>query len=118
MFGRADILLEKVVKNLTIPSSCLIDRNGKGDGAVMVVTDGKIHRASVKIGMDTGLRAEIVRGLANNAQVVLQPDPSIADGTRSTSSRSMCRPPRARRTRGIDTGDPRLESSRISLEGG
>jgi HlyD family secretion protein len=81
MFGRADILLEKVVNNLTIPSSCLIDRNGKGDGAVMVVKDGKIHRANVKVGMDTGLRAEIVTGLAENDQVIVQPDPSIAEGT-------------------------------------
>ena len=81
MFGRADILLEKVVKNLTVPSSCLIDRNGKGDGAVMVVKDGKIKRVNVKVGMDTGLRAEIVHGLAENDQVILQPDPSIADGT-------------------------------------
>jgi HlyD family secretion protein len=81
MFVRADILLEKVVKNLTVPSSCLIDRNGKGDGAVMVVKDGKIDRVNVKVGMDTGLRAEIVTGLGENDQVILQPDPSIADGT-------------------------------------
>jgi HlyD family secretion protein len=81
MFGRADILLEKVVKNLTVPSSCLIDRNGKGDGAVMVIRDGKIYRVNVKVGMDTGLRAEIVNGLAENDQVIVQPDPSIADGT-------------------------------------
>jgi HlyD family secretion protein len=81
MFGRADILLEKVVKNLTVPSSCLIDRNGKGDGAVMVVKDGKIDRVNVKVGMDTGLRAEIERGLTENDKVILQPDPSIAEGT-------------------------------------
>ena len=81
MFGRADILLEKVVKNLTVPSSCLIDRNGKGDGAVMVVKDGEIHRVNVKVGMDTGLRAEIMTGIAENEQVILQPDPSIAEGT-------------------------------------
>jgi HlyD family secretion protein len=81
MFGRADILLEKIVKNLTVPSSCLIDRNGKGDGAVMVVRDGKIYRVNVKVGMDTGLRAEIVKGLTEDDQVVIQPDPSMADGT-------------------------------------
>jgi HlyD family secretion protein len=81
MFGRADILLEKIVENLTIPSSCLIDRNGKGDGAVIVVKDGKIHRTNVKVGMDTGLRAEIVNGLSDNDQVILQPDPSITEGT-------------------------------------
>ena len=44
MFGRAEILLEKLIKNLTIPSSCLVQRNGKGEGAVLVVRDGEVHR--------------------------------------------------------------------------
>ena len=73
--------LRKSSRILTVPSSCLIDRNGKGEGAVIVVKDGKIHRVNVHVGMDTGLRAEIVDGLTDNDQVILQPDPSIADGT-------------------------------------
>ncbi len=81
MFGRADILLDRVITSLTVPSSCLIDRNGKGDGAVLVVKDGKIRRVNVKVGMDTGVRAEIAQGLSEHDQVVLQPDPSITDGT-------------------------------------
>jgi HlyD family secretion protein len=82
MFGRAFIVLEKLIKNLTVPSSCLIDRNGKGEGAVLIVRDGKVHRVNVHVGMDTGLRAEIVDGLADRDQVILQPDPSITEGTR------------------------------------
>jgi len=81
MFGRALILLEKLIKNLTVPSSCLIDRNGKGEGAVLTVKDGKVHRVSVHVGMDTGLRAEIIDGLADDDLIILQPDASIADGT-------------------------------------
>ncbi len=81
MFGRAFIVLEKLIKNLTVPSSCLIDRNGKGEGAVLVVNDGKVHRVKVHVGMDTGLHAEIVDGLNENDQVILQPDPSVAEGT-------------------------------------
>ena len=91
MFGRADIMLEKSIKNLTVPSSCLIDRNGKGDGAVLVVRDGKVRRVHVHVGMDTGLRAEIVDGITDHDQVILQPDPSIADGTaRSGRIRGAC----------------------------
>jgi len=81
MFGRALILLEKLIKSLTVPSSCLIDRNGKGEGAVLTVRDGKVHRVNVHVGMDTGLRAEIIDGLAEQDQVILQPDASIAEGT-------------------------------------
>jgi RND family efflux transporter MFP subunit len=81
MFGRADILLEKIVKNLTLPSSCLIDRNGKGEGAVLAVKDGKIKRVNVHVGMDTGLRAEITAGVDEDDLIILQPDPSVPDGT-------------------------------------
>ena len=82
MFGRAAILLEKLIKSLTIPSSCLIDRNGKGEGAVLVVRDGEIHRVNVHVGIDTGLRVEVVNGLDEDDLVVLQPDASIAEGTK------------------------------------
>ena len=58
----------------------------------MVVKDGKIHRVNVKVGMDTGLRAEIVHGLAENDQVILQPDPSIADGNRRPGRSRGSRP--------------------------
>ncbi len=81
MFGRATILLEKVIKNLTIPSSCFVKRNGKGEGEIMVVRDGKVHRVNVHVGMDTGLRSEIIDGLKDEDLVVLQPDASVADGT-------------------------------------
>jgi RND family efflux transporter MFP subunit len=81
MFGRATILLEKVVKNLTIPSSCFIVRNGKGEGEILVVRDGKVHRVKVRVGMDTGLRSEIIDGLKDEDLVVLQPDASVVDGT-------------------------------------
>jgi RND family efflux transporter MFP subunit len=81
MFGRADILLEKIIKNLTVPSSCLIDRNGKGEGALLVVKDGKIERRNVHVGMDTGLRAEITDGITESDLIILQPDPSVAEGT-------------------------------------
>jgi RND family efflux transporter MFP subunit len=81
MFGRATILLEKIIKNLTIPSSCFIRRNGKGEGEIMAIRDGKVHRLNVHVGMDNGLRSEIVDGLKDDDLVVLQPDASVADGT-------------------------------------
>jgi RND family efflux transporter MFP subunit len=81
MFGRATILLEQVIKNLTIPSSSFIERNGKGEGKVVVIRDGKTRRVNVHVGMDSGLRSEIITGLKDDDLVVLQPDASVADGT-------------------------------------
>jgi RND family efflux transporter MFP subunit len=82
MFGRAEILLEKLIKNLSIPSSCLTERNGKGEGAVLVVRDGEVHRVPIHIGLDSGLRVEVTSGLNEGDLVILQPDASIPDGTK------------------------------------
>jgi HlyD family secretion protein len=82
MFGRAEIVLEKLIKSLTIPSSCLVQRDGKGVGAVLVVRDGELKRVPIRVGLDNGLRVEVTSGLNENDQIVLQPDASIVDGTK------------------------------------
>jgi RND family efflux transporter MFP subunit len=81
MWGRGEILLEKGTKNLVLPSSCLTERNGQGDGTVLVVVDGKVHRRRVHVGRDDGVQIEILSGLDPNAQVVIQPDTSMSEGT-------------------------------------
>jgi RND family efflux transporter MFP subunit len=81
MYGRAEIILEKATTNLTVPSSAILDRDSKGKGTVEIVRDGKMYRQSVVIGRDTGTVAEIVSGLEPDADVVVQPDISMADGT-------------------------------------
>jgi HlyD family secretion protein len=82
MFGRGEIILEKDTSNLTVPSSCVLEKNSKGEGAVQVVKDGKTYKLSVQIGRDDGVRAEILSGLSADSLVILQPDASIADGTK------------------------------------
>ncbi len=82
MFGRAEILLEKLIKNLSIPSSCLVQRNGKGDGAVFVVKDGELRRVPIRVGLDNGLRVEVTSGLSETDQIVLRPDASDPEGTK------------------------------------
>ena len=46
MYGRAIIELEPPSKNFTIPASCLIEQNAKGEGEVYVVKDGKVKRSA------------------------------------------------------------------------
>ena len=81
MYGRAEIILEKATKNLSVPSSAILERDSKGKGIVEIVRDGKMYRQSVVIGRDTGTLAEIVSGLDPDAEVIVQPDISMADGT-------------------------------------
>ncbi|MGC8643669.1 MAG: efflux RND transporter periplasmic adaptor subunit, partial [Isosphaeraceae bacterium] len=80
MYGQALIVLEPPSKNLIIPATCLIEQNGKGVGAVFVVRDGKVNKVPVQIGKDDGRNAEILSGLHDNDDVVLQITPGIAEG--------------------------------------
>src|SRR5271157_2727390 len=81
MYGRAVIELEPPSKNLTIPSTCLIEQDSHGDGAVFVVRDGKVTRVKIRVGKDSGLRVEVLSGLREDDQVIAQITPSITAGT-------------------------------------
>jgi RND family efflux transporter MFP subunit len=80
MYGRAIIELEPPSKNLSIPATCLIEQNGKGEGAVYIVKDGKVKRTAIKVGKDNGLQVEVLGGLAADDELVAQPTSSITDG--------------------------------------
>ena len=67
---------------MTIPSSCLLERDGKGNASVLVVRGGEVHRAKIHVGIDNGLRVEVAKGLLDGDLVILQPDPSIPEGTK------------------------------------
>ncbi len=80
MYGRAIIELEPPSQNLTIPSTCLIEQDGRGEGAVYVIRDGKVARVKVRVGKDSGLRVEVLSGLTEEDQVVAQITASISEG--------------------------------------
>ena len=81
MYGRAVIILQKATPHLTVPSTALLDRDSEGKGTVEVVRDGKLYRQSVIVNRDNGTLAEIISGLEPDAQVIVKPDVSMADGT-------------------------------------
>ena len=80
MYGTARIEVEPPSQNLRIPSTCLIEQTGQGQGAVYVVRDGKAHRQPVQVGLDDGREVEIVGGLAPEDQVIVRYNGTIADG--------------------------------------
>ena len=80
MYGRAIIELEPPSNNLTIPSTCLIQQDGHGEGAVFVVRDSKVTRVKIRVGKDSGLRVEVLSGLTEDDQVIAQITPSISEG--------------------------------------
>ncbi|QEH33447.1 Multidrug resistance protein MdtA precursor [Aquisphaera giovannonii] len=80
MFGRVLIELEPPTKNLTIPSTCLLERGEGGKGAVFVVQDGKVKRKQVRAGMDNGRLVEILDGLSEKDEVVAEVTASLTEG--------------------------------------
>jgi HlyD family secretion protein len=80
MYGQALIVLEPPSKNLVIPATCLIKQNGKGEGAVFVVRDGKVMEVPVRVGKDNGSSVEVLSGLNENDDVIAQITPAIAEG--------------------------------------
>jgi RND family efflux transporter MFP subunit len=80
MYGRAVIELEPPSKNLTIPSTCLIEQDGHGEGAAYVLRNNKVTRAKIQVGKDNGLRVEVLSGLKEDDLVISQMTPSISEG--------------------------------------
>jgi HlyD family secretion protein len=79
MYGNVTIVVQPASKNLTVPSSALLEQMG-GKGFVYVVRDGKARRLPVAIVQDDGVQAEIASGLRPDDQVVVRYNGAIADG--------------------------------------
>ena len=80
MYGTASLHLEPASKNLTIPSTCLIEQSSAGQGAVYLVVDGKVRRRPVVVVADDGGTAEIADGLKPDDRVIARYNGTIAEG--------------------------------------
>ena len=80
MYGTGTIEVTPPSKNLSIPSACLIEQSGQGEGAVYVVKDGKVRRQPVRVGADNGSEIEVLSGLEPDDQVIVRYSGSIAEG--------------------------------------
>lgn len=73
MYGVATLILETNISNLTIPSTCLTGKAEAGKSSVYVVRNGRAKEVPVKIGIDNGIRIEIIEGLSAQDQVITNP---------------------------------------------
>lgn len=76
----ARIVIAEADDVLKAPSNALF-RVG-GEWAVFRVEDGVARQRLVKLGLENGLEAEVVEGLAEGDEVVTHPGDNIVDGTR------------------------------------
>jgi HlyD family secretion protein len=80
MYGSITIELGKKQAAVTIPSAAMTGDDKDGQRAVFVVKDGHARRVTVRVGLDDGIHAEILKGLTVQDQVVVQHAPGLADG--------------------------------------
>ena len=81
MYGRARIALEPPsATRLTLPTGCILDRTGKGEGTVQVVRAGKVERIKVDLGNDNGSLVEVETGLKADDQVIIRSSTPVDPG--------------------------------------
>ncbi len=71
MSASADILLSEHSDVLLVPSRA-ISQNSRGETFVKVMSSGQIEERPVVVGMDDGLRTEIISGLSEGETVVVE----------------------------------------------
>jgi HlyD family secretion protein len=80
MFGRVTIQLTASTKELSIPSSALVNNGQSGSFSVYVVRNGRADLVPVKVGRDNGILAEILSGLGADDLIVAHPTEDLKSG--------------------------------------
>ncbi|MEO7363172.1 MAG: efflux transporter periplasmic adaptor subunit, partial [Gemmatimonadaceae bacterium] len=78
MFGQVKLELPRGARALFVPANTLIIR---ATGAqVAMVRDGKIVMTKITVGRDYGAEVEVLSGLSDGDQLVVNPGDNIIDG--------------------------------------
>lgn len=84
MFARFTISYEKHENALTIPIEAIVVEDD--ETAVYVVSDGKVTRRIVEIGISAGMQVEILSGVEAHEEIVVVGQPGLRDGTKVLAS--------------------------------
>lgn len=81
MYGKATILLHKATDRLVIPRNCVVGKIAGDKATVYVNRDGKAQRVPIKVGVDNGVRIEVLDdGLKTTDEIVLDPPSALFSG--------------------------------------
>jgi len=108
MYGIATIILEQDTSSLTIPTRCLSAQGKGATASVFVVQNGRAREVPVTVGIDNGIRVEILKGIHVEDEVITNRTgiadgiPVVVDGSEkraetSTNSPQAQSPPRQSR---------------------
>ncbi len=76
-YGQVEIILADYPDAMLLPSTALI--HDGNETVVMVVEDGKARRRIVEVGLDDGTQAQILSGLDDEAEVIIEGKTSVRD---------------------------------------
>lgn len=83
MYGRVTIRLERGhPASVTVPSSTLSNHSTGNRATVMVAQDGFARFRPVIVGVDNGIRVEVLSGLGPKDSVIIRASGPLEDGTR------------------------------------
>ena len=80
MYGIAKIILDRSTKGSTLPASALVGESKGGKADVYIVKEGKAKKTQVTVGVDDGLRVEILSGLSTEDDVIVNTG-SVVEGS-------------------------------------
>lgn len=80
MYGSITLDLGKTRHGLTIPTTCLVGEGKNDKRTLHVIQNGQAVRRTVRVGLDDGIRAEILSGLKPDDLVIDQHGPGLGDG--------------------------------------
>jgi RND family efflux transporter MFP subunit len=90
MYANIALSAAREIPPLLIPSEALIAR---ADGTTVAVVEpgGTVHYRSIRVGRDTGLELEVLDGLEEGMQVIINPNDRVREGV-SVETRAFVRP--------------------------
>ena len=81
MYAQVDLALPTSNPPLLIPGDTLVVRPD-GPQTAVVAADGRVHFARIQLGRDFGDRLEVLAGLEEGQQVVVNPGHTVREGVR------------------------------------
>jgi len=79
MYAQVDLSIPRKDPPLLIPGDTLVVRSD-GPQVAVVAPDGRVHFARIQLGRDFGDRLEVLSGLEEGQQVVINPSDAIREG--------------------------------------
>jgi multidrug efflux pump subunit AcrA (membrane-fusion protein) len=81
MYAQVDLSVPRKDPPLLIPGDTLVVRSD-GPQVAVVAPDGHVHFARIQLGRDFGDRLEVLSGLEDGQQVVVNPSDAIREGAK------------------------------------